>query len=107
MQQVACQQEALSVFDPFEEQLGQLVTSDGIESVERLVENQEFRIVSDRLRDLGALPHAQGIGSNRPLHGVLHADEFECGLCSPGCLGRIEAMQSDEVLHPIERGDVR
>src|SRR5690348_4573631 len=98
---MASQQEALSVVDPAQKKIAQLVTADRVQPVEGFIQDQQLWFMRDGLRDLAALSHAQRIRSNGPPHGVLHAYDFQRPLCSPRRLGSAEAMQPDQVLHPI------
>ena len=85
MQQVAGEQKALAVADPFQKQLSEFMSPDGVESVERLVENQQFRIVRESIDALhpgkaklmtkpvtvrwGATPYSEGVSPSWPGNG--------------------------------------
>ena len=73
MKNVARQQQAAAVARPVPQQFNHIVPADGVQAIERLVENEELGIVSNRLGDLRALPHAARVSSHRPMHRVRHA----------------------------------
>ena len=55
----------------------------GVDAVEGLVEQQHGRLVHQRGRQLGALPHALGVGGDAPVGGLDQVDGLEGGLGRP------------------------
>ena len=58
MQDMAREKQAFPLFDPSAQELGHVVAGHGVEAVKRFVENEKFRIVGNRLSQLGSLAHA-------------------------------------------------
>src|ERR1044071_2264300 len=54
-----------------------LGTRERIESVQRLVEDEDIRVVRDGLREPGALPHPFAVASDFPIGGVEQSDALK------------------------------
>ena len=68
-----------------------------IDAAQGLVEQQQFRIVQQRLREFDALAHALRVAGERAVGAVVHADYFERGLGATPRLGARVAAQPGHV----------
>ena len=59
------------------EEIDHLGPTHGIETVERLVEDQDPGVVAEGVGELDPLPHALGVAGDPPLGGVGETDPFE------------------------------
>ena len=75
-----------------------------IHAGERLVENQQLRLVDDRLRELHALAHALAVGADLLVRRV---EQIDAGQRPPRRFHRVflvVAVQADQRRHPFEAG---
>ncbi len=79
------------------EQFGEAVDRDGVEAAERLVEQQQVRVVDQGCRDLGALLVAQREGVDLVVGALAEVEPFEQLVAAPGSGGRLDAVQASEV----------
>ena len=71
----------------------------GIESVERLVENQNCRMMTNRLRQPNPLPHAFAVARDFSECGFGHADAVERFMGETKRFLIIQSMQPQGVVH--------
>src|SRR5260370_6689797 len=80
---MARSQKAFALLGQAKEQAGQLRAANRIDAAERLVEDEQFRIVNQGLSDFDALPHALGVAAQAAVGAVLHLHKFEGSLRAP------------------------
>ena len=77
---------------------------DRIHARQRFVEDEQLRIVHDRLRQLDALPHALAVGADSLVRRVDQVHLFERGLGGSSRRRVVEAVQPHERGDPLESG---
>ena len=89
------------------EQLSQLVPGNRVRPAERLIEDQQARLVHQGLGHLDPLAHAFGVGAHRPVHVLGHAGQLD-GLCRRRSGGsRGQTRQPGQKPHELPAGQVR
>ncbi len=78
-----------------------------IESRRRLVDDQQARIVEQRLRDADALAHAAGEAAERTVASLDEVHELEQLLDPRARRARLEALRGGEVLEELHRRELR
>jgi hypothetical protein len=81
--------------------------SNGVETRERLVENEEIRLVSDGLSEPQALLHAPAERPHARAGRLGEPDLAKAFLRSPPGFGLVESMEPQEVSDEITGADVR
>jgi len=71
---------------------------------ERLVEDQQFRIVDERLRQLDALPHALAVGADLLVRGVHQIDALNRAFRRGIRVAVVEAVEAHQRGDPLEAG---
>src|SRR5579862_2956794 len=99
VQHVAGDDDALAGATPFPDEADRFAPGERVEARQRLVENQELRIVRQRLRHLDALAHAFAVGPDLLAGGVEQVDGFQG---APGAERRLPLLQS---VQPHQRGN--
>ena len=101
VQLVAGRQQTLPLLGQPAEQGDELGPADRVDAAERLVEDQQLRVVQQRLGQLDALAHPLGVAAQPPLRPAGHADPFQHRPGPPPTLGRRIAAQPGHRLHEL------
>ena len=72
---------------PRPKKANRLAAREGIHPGQRLVEDEQFGLVRQRLRQLDALAHAFAVGADALVGGVFKVDQLECRHRGVGRLG--------------------
>ena len=104
VQDVARHDDALAGAGPLADQADRLAARDRVHPPQRLVEDQQLRVVDDRLRELHALAHPFAVGADLLVRGVEEIDDSERAPRGLGRLGVAEAVEPDERADPLQPG---
>ena len=74
---VRAEEDRFALGGELQDQLTHLLATDRIKPAHRLIQDQEFRVMQDRLSDAHTLKHAFRVFSELELASVGHADGFE------------------------------
>src|SRR5262249_42278362 len=83
------------------EDVDQLATADGIDAVERFVEQEQRRIGKERLGQLDPLAHSLRVAGERPFGAAVHADEIEKLVRAASRGDTVEAANPSEDLEKL------
>ncbi len=101
---VARDDDVAPVGRPVAKEANRLAARERIHPGQRLVEDEQFGLVRERLRQLDALAHALAVGADALVGGVLQIDLLERRHRGVGGLAIAEAVQAQQRRHPFVTG---